>query len=42
MANNVKNKKRSKGFFISLINDISLALIAVTTSVSVIVPSYVK
>ena len=42
MANNVKNKKRSKGFFIRLISGISLALIAVTTSVSVMVPSYVK
>lgn len=42
MAQNMKTKKRSKGFFIRLISGISLALIAVTTTVSVMVPSYVK
>ncbi len=42
MAQNMKTKKRTKGFFIRLISGISLALIAVTTTVSVMVPSYVK
>lgn len=42
MAKKEKTKKRTKGFFIRLISGVSLALIAVTTSVSVMVPSYVK
>ena len=42
MAKKEKTKKRTKGFFIRLISGISLAVIAVTTSVSVMVPSYVK
>ncbi len=42
MAQDLKPKKHSKGFFVRLFSGTSLAVIAIATTLSVMIPSYVQ